>query len=232
MVKIGVFCDVHNNLPALESVLAAFEQRGCDRFVCCGDLIGIGPYPEDTVQKLMTIPNLIAVAGNHDRYLTEGMPSAFPNAEGMDREEMLHHRWEHGLLSLESAEFLKSLPLSAELTIENRRICIAHYPMDHSEHYLPIQPEQIRASGDIFLHGHDHNRSISCQDGQWVINPGSLGCPGRERNIARAAVLTISESEVTIEPIDVSYDAASVVKEIDRLNYPSANDIKKFFYGI
>jgi putative phosphoesterase len=125
MVKIGVFSDVHNNLPALEAVLAALQQRGCSMFVCCGDLIGIGPYPEATVQRLMSIPNLIAVAGNHDRYLTEGLPSVFPNKEGMDEEEMLHHCWEHKQLSSESADYLKSLPVNTELNAEGFRICIA-----------------------------------------------------------------------------------------------------------
>ena len=102
MVKIGVFSDVHNNLPALEAVLAALQQRGCSMFVSCGDLIGIGPYPEATVQRLMSIPNLIAVAGNHDRYLTEGLPSVFPNKEGMDEEEMLHH---HADVNLQMFDF-------------------------------------------------------------------------------------------------------------------------------
>ena len=232
MVKIGVFSDVHNNLPALEAVLSALEQHGCRRFICCGDLIGIGPYPEATVQRLRSIPNLTAVAGNHDRYLTEGLPEVFPNSEGMEREEMLHHRWEHGLLSAESAAFLKSLPLQAEMSSEGKRICIAHYPMDAAGRYLPIDPNQLQSCGDIFLHGHDHARKIACADGQWIINPGALGCPGREKNIARAVVLTITGSDVNVQSIDVSYDAASVVQEISRLNYPSAGDIQKFFYGI
>lgn len=232
MVKIGVFSDVHNNLPALNTVLSTLEQHGCSRFVCCGDLIGIGPYPEATIQRLMALPNLTVVAGNHDRYLSEGLPEVFPNDEGMEREEMLHHRWEHGLLSPESTAFLKSLPLRAEMSVEGKHICIAHYPMDNTGRYLPIDPNQLRPCGDIFLHGHDHARKIACADGQWIINPGSLGCPGRDRNIARAIVLTISCSAVNAQSIDVSYDSASVVQEINRLNYPSAGDIKKFFYGI
>lgn len=232
MVKIGIISDVHNNLPALEAVLTELNHLHCNRFICCGDLIGIGPYPEATVQRLMQIPNLTAVAGNHDRYLSEGLPTSFPNSEGMDVEEMLHHQWEHGLLSPASVMFLKSLPLRAEMSVEGHHICIEHYPMDDSGRYLPIDPTQVGACGDIFLHGHDHTRSIACRMGKWIINPGSLGCPGRDGNIARAAVLSIDESEVNVKTIDVPYDAASVIQEIDRLNYPSARDIKKFFYGI
>jgi len=231
MVKIGVFADVHSNLPALEAVLTELAARQCDRLVCCGDIIGIGPYPESAARRLMAIPNLTAVAGNHDRYLSEGLPCEFPNSEVMDREEMLHHRWEHGLLSDESADYLKSLPLSAELTVEGCRICIAHYPMDDAGRYLPIDPAGIKPVGNIFLHGHDHQRSIVCLDGKWIVNPGSLGCPGRDKNIARAAVVTISATEVNVEVIDIPYNAAAVVEEINRLNYPSAGDIKRFFFG-
>ena len=234
MVKIGVFSDVHSNLPALEAVLDALEGRGCSRLICCGDIIGIGPHPEQTVRRIMNIPNLIAVAGNHDRYLSEGLPDSFPNAEQMDHEEMLHHRWEHALLSPESAAFIKSLPLRAELTVENHRICAVHYPMDEKGRYLPFNPARVcqAAEGDIFIHGHDHTRAIAGTDGQWIVNPGSLGCPGRDKNIARAAVLTVSEARVLIEPVDIPYDAAAVVTDVDRIDYPAAGNIKKFFYGI
>ena len=85
---------------------------------------------------------------------------------------------------------------------------------------------------DIVLLGHDHSRTICKVNNQWYINVGSLGCPGKEKNIARAGILTIENGAVEIEPVELVYDAERVVAEINRLDYPEAENIKKFFYGI
>ena len=45
-MKIGIITDVHNNVIALNSMLQLFEEKGCDDIICCGDIIGIGPFPE------------------------------------------------------------------------------------------------------------------------------------------------------------------------------------------
>lgn len=98
-MKIGVLTDIHNNVVALNAVLKEFDKENCEKIVCAGDIIGIGPYPEETVQRMMSIPNLIAVRGNHEKYLLEGLPSQYPNDEGMEYEEMEYHKWERGCLS-------------------------------------------------------------------------------------------------------------------------------------
>lgn len=235
-MKIGVMTDIHNNLPALNAVLRAFEERGCEEILCCGDLIGIGPYPEETLRRLIDLPALTSVCGNHDRYLTEGL-----DGEPMDREEMLHHRWEHSRLSAPSISFLKLLPRRADLTRDGHTISIMHYCMNAAQRYVNFTPTpsgddlaRMFASeeSEIILYGHDHQRSIVRHDGRWYINPGSLGCPAQDRNIARACVLTLSGNDVQIEPLEITYDAESVVHEIDRLVYPASADIKKYFYGI
>jgi len=85
---------------------------------------------------------------------------------------------------------------------------------------------------DIVLVGHDHSGTIREVNNQWYINVGSLGCPGNERNIARVGILTIENGAVEIEPVELVYDAERVVSEINWLDYPEAENIKKFFYGI
>lgn len=77
-----------------------------------------------------------------------------------------------------------------------------------------------------------HSRTIRKVNNQGYINVGSLGCPGKEKNIARAGILTIENGAVEIEPVELVYDAERVVAEINRLDYPEAENIKKFFYGI
>ena len=57
-MELGVITDIHNNLTALRAVVERLRYLECDRIICCGDIIGIGPYPEETVQYMMQIPNL------------------------------------------------------------------------------------------------------------------------------------------------------------------------------
>lgn len=61
IMKLGVITDIHNNITALKFIVEKLQLLKCDKIICCGDIIGIGPYPEETVQYLMQIPDLIAV---------------------------------------------------------------------------------------------------------------------------------------------------------------------------
>ena len=84
---------------------------------------------------------------------------------------------------------------------------------------------------DIILYGHDHRRWI-CRGNRLFANVGSLGCPARDGNIARAGILTIENGSADIQPIDVAYDVQKVIRAIDEIQYPDAENIKKYFYGV
>ncbi|HAX72395.1 MAG TPA: hypothetical protein DCY20_02595 [Firmicutes bacterium] len=68
-MKLGVITDVHNNAVALEAVLNYLVEAGCQEIFCCGDMIGIGPSPEETVQLIKTYGKITCVVGNHETYL-------------------------------------------------------------------------------------------------------------------------------------------------------------------
>lgn len=238
-MKIGIINDIHNNLIALESVLEEIEST-CDKIICCGDIIGIGPYPEETVQRMMKIKSLIAVRGNHEKYLIEGMPKKYPNDEQMGIEEMKHHKWEHSKLSKESIKFLKNLPYSTELEITGKKIAIMHYAMDKKHRYIKYRQNPCKqdlekifesVNADIIIYGHDHNRNI-CKIDKCYINVGSLGCPAKDKNIARYAILEITDGKLNIESKEIIYDSQTVIDKINEHNYPASAEIKRFFYGI
>ena len=239
-MKYGIITDVHNNIIALRAVLKRLEQMKCDRIICCGDIIGIGPCPEETVQEMAGIPGLISVRGNHEGYLLEGMPAEYPNEEDMSYSEMEHHRWEHRLLSDRSVDFLRDMPYRIDFSSEGFDISVMHSCMDRNGHFSRSKQDPSESDlkemfadvdSDIILYGHDHARNI-CRSDKLYINVGSLGCPSKERNIARAGVLAIENGNVGIETIDVMYDVKEVIHQIDRIGYPDAETIKKHFYGL
>jgi len=186
---------------ALNAVLRKFQDERCDGVICCGDIIGIGAYPEETVSAIMQIPNLMAcVCGNHERYFTDGMPSEVPNDEQMSAEEMAHHKWEHALLSERSRDFLSSLKLEKSLAVGGKRLYVAHYAMDENKRYKWVHSPSLddldrlfgHVDADIILFGHNHGGIVQ-QGDRYYINCGSLGCPAKEKNIARAGILTLTK---------------------------------------
>jgi predicted phosphodiesterase len=82
-VRVGLFSDCEGNAAALEAVLAALRAHAPDLLVCAGDLLCCPSSPDppaDTVALLKT-HGVLAIPGNHDRYLLDwGTP-----------------RWEHTL---------------------------------------------------------------------------------------------------------------------------------------
>lgn len=239
-MRYGIITDIHSNLTALRAVLKQLDRMNCDRIICCGDIIGIGPNPEETVQEMIGIPHLIAVRGNHEGYLLEGMPTVFPNEENMSFGEMEHHRWEHSLLSEESVAFLRSLTKRIDFISEGMSISVMHSCMDKNGHYLgsvrnPTEHDLLTmfadVKSDIIIYGHDHDRNI-CRRDKFYINVGSLGCPSKEHDIARAGVLNIEDGKAGIELVDVRYAVDEVNRQINELNYPEADVVKRIFYGL
>ena len=239
-MKYGIITDIHNNVTALRAVLKRLDPMNCGKIICCGDIIGIGPEPEETVQEMIRISGLISVRGNHESYLLEGMPTEYPNEEHMSLGEMEHHRWEHRLLSEASVAFLRGLPKRIDFISEGLSISVLHSCIGQNGRYSKsvrnptesdLQTMFADVKSDVILYGHDHTTNI-CWGDKLYINVGSLGCPSKEHNIARAGILDIEKGKTAIELIEVIYDVDEVIRQIDALHYPESEIIKKYFYGL
>src|SRR5258708_40153128 len=64
-VKVAVVSDVHANLHALESVLAAIDADPADELWCLGDLVGYGARPNECCE-LIEARAAVCLGGNHD----------------------------------------------------------------------------------------------------------------------------------------------------------------------
>lgn len=88
-MNIGIFQDLHANLPALKKALEVFRDHQCSRIYHVGDLIGIGPYPKEVIDMALSIPEMEFIMGNHDHWYTYGLPQPIPDY--MNGEEVAHH---------------------------------------------------------------------------------------------------------------------------------------------
>ena len=240
-MKLGIITDIHSNIIALNEVLKEFEKIKIDKIICCGDIIGIGPNPEEVVQRLMKLKGkLVAVRGNHEKYLLEGLPiNVHDNKRKMSLEEIQNHKWTHSRISESSKKFLEKLPIYKNIEMKNKKIYIIHYPMNsdgvYKEHIKnPTIKENERmfskVDSDIYVYGHTHVVCINNKDNKWYINPGSLGCPVQS-NIANAGVLDIKDDKINFEQLAISYNVDEVIKEIKKLKVPFYEGILKIFYG-
>lgn len=240
-MKLGIITDVHSNIQALNAVLNTFEKENIDKIICCGDMIGIGINPEETIQELIKRKDiLIPVLGNHEQYLLKGLPKYVHDEKiELSNEEAENHKWNHKKLSKKSIEFLNKLDLSKTVDVEGKRIHIVHYPINEKGNYKKHIKEpnitQIKelfnyVDADIYLYGHTHTYCVNYEDNKWYINPGSLGCP-LNTNIAKAGILEINNGTIKFNPINVEYNVKEIIDEIKKIKNPFYKGILKFFYG-
>ena len=61
-----ILSDIHSNLEALQACVQRAKQAGYDAVLCCGDLVGYGPNPVETIDVIRSL-NATVIRGNHDR---------------------------------------------------------------------------------------------------------------------------------------------------------------------
>ena len=69
-MQILIISDVHGNLPALEYVLKS--EPNSDLVISLGDVVNYGPWSNECVELLETLPNKILLKGNHEEAFING----------------------------------------------------------------------------------------------------------------------------------------------------------------
>ena len=65
MARYGLIADIHGNREALAAALAALDERGAERIVCLGDIVGYNADPDECV-ALVRKRCSVSIAGNHE----------------------------------------------------------------------------------------------------------------------------------------------------------------------
>ncbi len=108
-MRIALLADIHANREALEACLAHARGQGAAKFVLLGDYVG---YGADPVWVMNTVMDLVAggaaaVAGNHDRAVSDATEAMNVNAE-------IAIAWTRGQLGPAARDFLARLPERVE----------------------------------------------------------------------------------------------------------------------
>ncbi len=241
-MQIAIVSDVHGNRHAFEAVLDEIEASECEEMWCLGDLVGYGAEPDACVE-LARRHAAICLAGNHDL----GVRGALP-LEEFSRGAALAAKWTQQTITSQTRAYLDELqpasleeqvglyhasprdpvweyvlsPLQAELCLDaqRHRVCL----IGHSHVALAFW----RATGTAATGGtQGEDEELNLLDGEWLINPGSVGQP-RDGD-PRAAWLELDTERWTAVYRRVEYDIAGAGAAIrgarlpdslaERLNY-------------
>ena len=189
-MRVAIVSDIHGNRHAFEAVLDAIEASECQEMWCLGDLVGYGAEPDACVELARRYA-AICLAGNHDLGVRGALPleefsrgrrlaaldqeSDHPRPEYLEKLEPVHLDEEVGLFHASPRdpvwEYVLS-PLQAELCFDaqSHRICL----IGHSHVALSFS----RADGESAT-GQTRvpDEQLDISQGEWLINPGSVGQP-------------------------------------------------------
>lgn len=172
-MRIGLISDLHATPVALDAVLAALDADAVDQIVCLGDVVDMGPEPNETIERLRArgIPTL---RGNHDT-LDDG--PTFPVLVEIER-------WTAQTLLPEHRAWLDALPTTHTIDAHGLRLLCAHgTPRDFREGVTDGVPWSTlrQAAGDarfdVLAVGHTHVQLLRRDGAQTVVNVGSVAQP-------------------------------------------------------
>jgi len=202
-MRIAVISDIHGNMESY------------DELWVLGDLVNYGPDPGVVVDFVRSHATLV-VRGNHDHAVGFNEdPRCSPPYREMAKETMQFTR---SVLSRDQIEYLASLPLMVERTVQGTRFVLCHAaPSDPLYKYVPANSQQWTeemklVSADVLLVGHTHTPFLQSVGQSQVVNPGSLGQP--KTGSIRACYATWEGGAVLQS---CTYDLPATLSKIDRM---------------
>jgi predicted phosphodiesterase len=242
-MRIAIVSDIHGNRHAFDAVLDAIETSECRELWCLGDLVGYGADPDACV-TLARDHAAICLAGNHDLGVRGTLP-----LEQFSRGAALAATWTQEVISPETRAYLDSLepsnldetvglyhasprdpvweyvlsPLQAELCLDaqpSRISLIGHSHVALSFSRFPGEP----ATGETRSDGTE----LGLGEGEWLINPGSVGQP-RDGD-PRAAWLELDLNSWTAAYHRVDYDIDGAAAAIRAARLPDSL-AERLLYG-
>jgi len=241
-MRILVLSDIHSNLEALETALAAAPQY--DVVWNLGDLVGYGASPNEVVNLSRKLGTFF-VRGNHDKAC-----SGVSSLEGFNPIAAAAAMWTMHQLTPENLEWLRALPRGPLKPDDvEGAICVHGSPLDEDEYLIQlrdaVQPlSQSPVPVTFFGHTHiqggfatdkkewvtirptyngdgksEHLEMQLLPQARYLINPGSIGQP-RDGDPRSAFALFDTEKSI-ITFYRIPYDIKAAQQKIHAADLPA-----------
>jgi diadenosine tetraphosphatase ApaH/serine/threonine PP2A family protein phosphatase len=199
---LAVLYDIHGNLVALEEVLQDADAAGADACLLGGDF-GMGsPWPLETLERLLALPNSTWIRGNGERWLREvpvDRPDVAQALAEMDSGVGANEGWLYSLqaqVELDGVLYTHGSPLS---DVDS----FAAEPSDDDERLL----NGVRDATVVFGHSHLQFRRPG-PNGTTLINPGSAGMP-LDGDVRAAYALRHDDGEFEFRRVEYDTERAA-----------------------
>jgi predicted phosphodiesterase len=235
MKRIGIFQDLHANLPAFKKALEVFNEHGCAQIYHVGDLIGIGPYPKEVFELAISIKSITFIMGNHDYWFAFGIPD--PKPPYMSDEELEHQQWNHSQIGNAYRMVVQKWKFVEELVIdESHKISFTHYGYDAEKNWFKSfvkNPNQENMDvlfqeldSKMIFYGHNHDPSDLTSKARYV-NLGSAGC--HDKPEVRLGILEISNNQWSLKRLSMPYNDNGLMEEFEIKKVPARDFITRTF---
>jgi predicted phosphodiesterase len=207
-----VLSDIHSNIEALTAAVSKAKDMGFDRTVCCGDLVGYGPNPEEVMDVLDELKTT-TIRGNHDRVISGLDEPTHFNVAARQAVE-----WTRAHLSEPYRQRLADLTVGPLQITDNAQL--VHGSAKDEDEYVVTQNDAVVnlavTSPAITFFGHTHEPLVFTRTIRWspsyepdgsarlrlpsdrvLVNPGSVGQP-RDGD-PRASFLIWDDHESVLE---------------------------------
>ena len=149
-MRFLILSDIHSNLEALEAVLE--KTRGeYDRVICCGDLVGYGPNPNEVTESVRQLKPLV-IRGNHEKAALGMVDLTLFNP--LAKKAAL---WTQSVLTKENRDYLASIPSGP---IDESGFTLVHGSVLDEDEYLVDLEEALQslhsAWNPLTFFGHTH----------------------------------------------------------------------------
>jgi len=229
-----VISDIHANLEAFETVMAAAKPLGYDKVLLLGDLVGYGADPNAICERVRELKPDALIRGNHDK-----VGSGVESPEGFNAVARNAIKWTYETLSKENRAWLAALPAGPLIVDDMIEIC--HGTPFDEDAYVFDDLDALRAMHaarrPLCLFGHTHVQvghylsrdqfglataddqrplSIPLDDAnRYLVNPGSVGQPRDGDPRAGFGIVDIAAKEMTIHRVEypISKAQARIVEE-------------------
>jgi len=215
-----VISDIHANLEAYDTVLAASAPLNWDRIIILGDLVGYGADPNAVCDRVREHGPHAIIRGNHDK-----VGAGIETAEGFNTVARNAIRWTHDTLTDDNRAWLAALPMGPVAVDDAFEIC--HGTPYDEDAYVFDDLDALRAlhaaRKPLCLFGHTHVQvgyslmrnqfavettadtrpfdMVLNREARYLINPGSVGQPRDGDPRAGFALVDTTLQKVTIHRI-------------------------------
>ena len=221
-MRIVAFSDIHSNLEALNAIFSQIEKINPDILICAGDIVGLGPNPNEVSDIIKRQSNLVIVKGDFDDAVATG------NTLGFDNISRKTIEWTREKITQQNLEFLKSLPTLEARKFGDYNFLIVHgSPIDHLKGYVyeDVSNEELRyyfkkTKAHVILVGHTHMPFIKKLEGKYIFNLGSVGQPRDRNNKASFGIINIEKNRIKLDLKRIKYDIKKTIEKIESAGLP------------